>query len=145
MWDIVALLLGFRRSYSDLTKIHCLVFIPSEMYIQRVKRYQSKKKKKMISDCPTGEKFWMLIIWTSSTAGLSLKKCKKLYHSEKCKQSSAQFIIYNVIHRSCIISYCKSFTPHDIPIYDSADGRSNWWKWNYHSNYLQDKSIDLIC
>ena len=104
-----------------------------------------QKKKKMISDCLTGEKFWMLIIWTSSTAGLSLKKCKKLYHSEKCKQSSAQFIIYNVIHRSCIISYCKSFTPHDIPIYDSADGRSNWWKWNYHSNYLQDKSIDLIC
>ena len=32
-------LLDFRRSYSDLTKKQSLVFIPSETYIQRVKRY----------------------------------------------------------------------------------------------------------
>ena len=38
-------LLDFRRSYSDLTKIHSSVFIPSEIYIQRVKRYLSKKMK----------------------------------------------------------------------------------------------------
>ena len=35
--------LNFRRSYSDLTKIYSSVFIPSEIYIQRVKRYLSKK------------------------------------------------------------------------------------------------------
>ena len=38
-------LLDFRRSYSDLTKIHSSVFIPSEIYIQRVKCYLSKKMK----------------------------------------------------------------------------------------------------
>ena len=38
-------LLDFRRSYSDLTKVHSSVFIPSEMYIQRVKRYLPKKMK----------------------------------------------------------------------------------------------------
>ena len=35
----------FCRSSSDLTKIHTSVFIPSEIYIQRVKRYLSKKVK----------------------------------------------------------------------------------------------------
>ena len=38
-------LLDFCRSYSNLTKIHSSVFIPSEIYIQRVKRYLSKKMK----------------------------------------------------------------------------------------------------
>ena len=38
-------LLDFRRSYSDLTQINSSVFIPSEIYIQRVKRYLSKKMK----------------------------------------------------------------------------------------------------
>ena len=38
-------LLDFYRSYSDLTKIHSSVFIPSKIYIQRVKRYVSKKMK----------------------------------------------------------------------------------------------------
>ena len=38
-------LLDFRRSYSGLTKIHCSMFIPSEIYIQRVKRYLSKRMK----------------------------------------------------------------------------------------------------
>ena len=37
-------LLDFHRSYSDLTKIHSSVFILSEIYIQRVRRYLSKKK-----------------------------------------------------------------------------------------------------
>ena len=36
-------LLDFRRRYSDLTKIHSSGFTPSEIYIQRVKRYLSKK------------------------------------------------------------------------------------------------------
>ena len=38
-------LLDFRRSYSDLAKINSLVFIPSGICIQRVKRYLSKKIK----------------------------------------------------------------------------------------------------
>ena len=38
-------LFDFRRSYGDLTKIHSSVFIPSEIYIQRVKHYLSKKMK----------------------------------------------------------------------------------------------------
>ena len=38
-------LLDFCRSYSDLTKIHSSVFIQSEKYIQRVKRYLSEKMK----------------------------------------------------------------------------------------------------
>ena len=38
-------LLDFRRSYSDLTKIQSSVFIPSEIYIHRVKHYLSEKKK----------------------------------------------------------------------------------------------------
>ena len=37
--------LDFRRRYSDLTKIHSSVFIPFEIYIQRVKRHLSKKNK----------------------------------------------------------------------------------------------------
>ena len=42
-------LFDFRRSYGDLTKIHSSVFIPSEIYIQRLKHCLSKKKMK--SDC----------------------------------------------------------------------------------------------
>ena len=38
-------LLDFRRSYNDLTKIHNSMLIPSEIHIQRVKRYLSKKMK----------------------------------------------------------------------------------------------------
>ena len=38
-------LLDFQRNYSDLTRIHALVFIPSEIYIQRVKYYLFKKMK----------------------------------------------------------------------------------------------------
>ena len=38
-------LLDFFRSYSDLTKIHSLVFIPSEIYIQQVRCYLSRKMK----------------------------------------------------------------------------------------------------
>ena len=34
-------LLDFRRSYNDLTKIHSSMFIPCEIYIQRVKRHLS--------------------------------------------------------------------------------------------------------
>ena len=36
-------LLDFRRSCSDLTQIKSSVFIPSEIYIQRVKCYLSRK------------------------------------------------------------------------------------------------------
>ena len=39
-------LLDFRRSCSDLTQINSSVFITSEIYIQRGKRYLSKKKMK---------------------------------------------------------------------------------------------------
>ena len=38
-------LLDFYRSYSDLTQINSSVFIPSEIYIQPVKRYLSKEMK----------------------------------------------------------------------------------------------------
>ena len=38
-------LLDFRRSYSDLTQINSSAFIPSEIHIQRVKRYLPKKIK----------------------------------------------------------------------------------------------------
>ena len=36
-------LLDFRGSYSDLTKIHSSIFIPSEIHIQRVKRSYPKR------------------------------------------------------------------------------------------------------
>ena len=36
----------FPRNYSDLTKIHNSVFILSEIYIQQVKHYLFKKKKR---------------------------------------------------------------------------------------------------
>ena len=38
-------LLDYRRSFSDLTKVSSSVFIATEVYIQRVKRYLSKKMK----------------------------------------------------------------------------------------------------
>ena len=38
-------LLDFGRRYSDLTKIHSSVIIPSEIYIQRIKRSLYKKMK----------------------------------------------------------------------------------------------------
>ena len=43
--NVLGHLLDFRRSYSDMTQINSSVFIPFEMYIQRVKRYLSKKMK----------------------------------------------------------------------------------------------------
>ena len=69
------------------------------------------------------------------------------YHSEKYKECiitifiycSTRFIICNVVHSCCLFSYGKSFTPYDITIFDSADGRINLWKWNPQSNYLQNK------
>ena len=137
-------LLDFCWSYNNLaTKVHSSVFIPSEIYIQRV---NPPKKWN-----PTGEKFWVLIIWTISTAGLILKNCKKLFHiASKNKNSfkciiticiycSARFIIWNIFHRCCFNYYGKSFTRYEIPIFDTADGRINCWKWNHQSNYLQNK------
>ena len=43
--NVLGHLFDFCRFYNDLTKIHSSVFIPSEIYIQRVKRYLSEKMK----------------------------------------------------------------------------------------------------
>ena len=56
-------------------------------------------------------------------------------HRSICIYSSPRFtFIYNVVHCCCIISYGKSFTPDDIPVFDSADGGINEWKWDYLIN-----------
>ena len=121
-------LLDFRRSYNDLTKINSSVFIPSEIYIQRLKRYLSKKWN------PIGEKFWLLIIWIASTARLNLNECKKLFHITPKNMNKEFWMqhhrlhpfqrpIYHLQRLYCcyFISYGKSFTPYEISIFDSAD------------------------
>ena len=77
--NVVGHLLDFRRSYSDLTKIHSSVFIPSEIYIQRVKRYLSKKMK-------SNWKEVLIVDYLSSiNCCAKLKELQKVipYHSEK--------------------------------------------------------------
>ena len=80
------------------------------------------------------------------------------YHSKKYKQ-----IILNASSPfSSIVAHDLSFATSFIvaalflmvkasrpmtPIFDSVDGRTNWWKRNYQSNYFQNKrkkSVDLI-
>ena len=75
-------LLDFRRSYSDLTKIHSLVFIPSEIYIQRVKRYLSKKMKSDWREVLSVDYLNSINCWAK------LEELQKVipYHSEKYKQ-----------------------------------------------------------
>ena len=54
------------------------------------------------------------------------------YHSDNYKQMRhhhfhlLQRTICNVVHCCCFISYGKSLTSYDIPIFDSAYGRINW-------------------
>ena len=66
--------------------------------LQKVIPYQSEKYKQIILNASSP---------FSSTAAHELSFC-------------------NVIHCCCFISYGKSFTPYDILIFDSADGRINW-------------------
>ena len=75
-------LLDFRRSYSDLTKINSSVFIPSEIYIQRVKRYLSKKMKSDWREVLSADYLSSINCWAR------LEELQKVipYHSEKYKQ-----------------------------------------------------------
>ena len=72
-------LLDFFRSYSDLTKIHSLVFIPSEIYIQQVRCYLSRKMK---SDWREVLSVYYL---NSINCWVKLEELQKAipYHSEK--------------------------------------------------------------
>ena len=75
-------LLDFRRSYSDLTKINSSVLIPSEIYIQRVKRCLSKKMKS------NWRKVLSVDYLNSINCWAKLEELQKVisYHSEKYKQ-----------------------------------------------------------
>ena len=75
-------LVDFFRSYSDLTKIHSLVFIPSEIYIQQVRCYLSRKMK---SDWREVLSVYYL---NSINCWVKLEELQKAipYHSEKYKQ-----------------------------------------------------------
>ena len=75
-------LLDFRRSYSDLTKIHSSVFIPSTIYIQGVKRYLSKKMKSDWREVLSVDYLNSINCWAK------LEELQKVipYHSEKYKQ-----------------------------------------------------------
>ena len=75
-------LLDFRRSYSDLTKINSSVFIPSEIYIQRVKRYLSKRMKSDWREVLSVDYLNSINCWAK------LEELQKFipYHSEKYKQ-----------------------------------------------------------
>ena len=134
-------LLDFRRSYSNLTKIRSSVFIPSEIYIQRVKCDLSKKMK---SD-------WTEVLsvdyLNSINCGAKLEELQKVIPNRSKKYMHhhhlhlLQRTIYHLQRRSSLLlySYGKSFTPYGIPIFDSADGRIDRRKWNHQSNYLQNK------
>ena len=125
-------LLDFRRSYSDLTKINSSVFIPSEIYIQRVKRYLSKKMKS------NWRKVLSVDYLNSINCWAKLEELQKVIpsHSEKYKQiilnasspfsfiaahdlSFAKFIV------AALFLMVKASRPM-TPIFDSADGRVNW-------------------
>ena len=152
--DALGHLLDFCRSYSGLTKIHSSVFIPSEIYIQQVKRYLSKKMKSEWKEVLSVDYFNSINCWPK------LEELQKVipYHSEEYKQ-----IILNASSPfSSIVAHDLSFATSFIvaalflmvkasrpmtPIFDSVDGRTNWWKRNYQSNYFQNKrkkSVDLI-
>ena len=80
--NVLGHLLDFRRSYSDLTKIHSSVLIPSEIYIQRVKRYLSKKIKSDWREVLSVDYLNSINCW------VKLEELQKFipYHSEKYKQ-----------------------------------------------------------
>ena len=75
-------LLDFQRSYSDLAKINSLVFIPSGIYIQRVKCYLSKKIKSDWTE------FWSADYQNSISCWAKLEELQRIipYYSEKWKQ-----------------------------------------------------------
>ena len=72
-------LLDFRRSYSNFAKIHSSAFIPSEIYIQQVKRYLSKKMKSDWREVLSVDYLNSINCWTK------LEELQKVmpYHSEK--------------------------------------------------------------
>ena len=74
--------LGHLLDDSDLTKIHSSVFIPSEIYIQRVKRYLSKKMKSDWREVLSVDYLNSINCWAK------LVELQKVipYHSEKYKQ-----------------------------------------------------------
>ena len=75
-------LLDFRRNYSDLTNINSSVFIPSEIYIQQVKRYLSKKMKSDWREVLSVDYLNSINCWAK------LGELQKFipYHSKKYKQ-----------------------------------------------------------
>ena len=101
-------LLDFRRSYSDLTKINSSLFIPSEIYIQRVKRYLSKKMKSNWREVLSVDYLNSINCWAK------LEELQKVipYHSEKYKQivhhhhfHLLQRTIYRLQCRSSLLRY----------------------------------------
>ena len=75
-------LLDFYRSYSDLTQINSSVFIPSEIYIQQVKCYLSKKIKSGWREVLSVDYLNSINCWAK------LEELQKViqYHYEKYKQ-----------------------------------------------------------
>ena len=98
-------LLDFRRSYSDLTKIHSSVFIPSEIYIQRVKCYLSKKMKSDWTEVLSGDYLNSINCWAK------LEELQKVipYRSEKYMHHHhlhlLQHTIYHLQRRSWLLLY----------------------------------------
>ena len=127
-------LLDFCRSYSDLTKINSSVFITSEIYIQRVKRYLSKKMKSDWTEVLSVDCLNSINCWAK------LEELQKFrpYHPEKYKQiilnASSLFSSIAADDLSFAMSFIvaalflmvKRFTSYDTPIFDSADSRINW-------------------
>ena len=102
---------SFARSYSDLTKIHTSVFTPSEIYIQWVKRYLSRKM-----NWDWGEVLNVDYLNSISCWG----KLDKLditpyfeYIITIYIHCSVRFIICNVVHRCCFTSYRKILTSYE--------------------------------
>ena len=49
-----------------------------------------------------------------------------MHHHHLHLLQCTRFIICSVVHRCCLIFYGKNFTPYDVSIFDSADGRISW-------------------
>ena len=75
-------LLDYRRSFSDLRKVDSSVFIASEVYIQRVKRYLSKQMKTEWKEVLSIDYLNSINCWAK------LEEIQSVipYHSEKYKQ-----------------------------------------------------------
>ena len=119
---------------------------PRRLVAGCVKRYLSKKMK------PDWREVLSVDYLKSINCWAKLEELQKVipYHSEKYKQ-----IILNASSPfSSIAAHDLSFATSFIvaalflmvkasrpmtPIFDSADGRINWGKWNHQPNYLQNK------